>query len=164
MWDIHANPFRLSLKHYTRAQCAQWDLHPSCPWEEGLPRVVHWELQQAKGTQATNMAWYLSLSPAYTIHMINCLHCFLHAHKAAVTCWVVSVCTVTSLGQGGYLCFVLEGAQLALKHLTGSQEMIQMEKQKHDLPGLDSISLSVLCSNQIRLARIERSDCLETVW
>lgn len=115
-------------------------------------------------TQATHMASYLSLSPAYTIHMINCLHCSPYAHKVAVTCWVVSVCTITSLGQRSYLCFVLEGTQLALKHSTGSQEMIQMEKQKHDLPGLDSISLSVLCSNQIRLARIERSDCLETVW
>lgn len=96
--------------------------------------------------------------------MNNCLHCFPYVHKIAVTRWVVSVCAVTSLGQGGYLCFVLEGTQLALKHSTGSQEMIQMEKQKHDLPGLDSISLSVPCSNQIRLTRTERSDCLETVW
>lgn len=146
---------------------AQWPAWAAFPLPLGGRAVQGCALGAPAGqqhTQATHMASHLSLSPAYTIHMINCLHCFPYAHEAAVTCQAVSVCTVTSLGQGGYLCFVLEGPQLALKHSTGSQEMIQMEKQKHNLPGLDSIPLSVVCSNQIRLARTKRSDWLETVW
>lgn len=62
----------------------------------------------------------------------------------AIMCQVISACTVTSLGQGGYLCFVLEGTQLTFKHSTSSQEMIQMEKQKHNLPGLDSAFYQLL--------------------
>lgn len=98
------------------------------------------------------------------IHMVNCLRCFPYMQNIAVTCWVISACTVTSLGQGGYLCFVLEGTQLTFKHSTSSQEMIQMEEQKHNLPRLDSVSLSVPCSNQLGLAMTESTDCLDSVW
>lgn len=56
----------------------QWDvswpsdlpgLHPSCPWDEGLPRAVHWELQQANSTHK-QLIWphiYLQVLPTQSI-------------------------------------------------------------------------------------------------